>query len=213
MGKMTKPAKPVSGVSLKRQLIFWFVALVIFIAVFWLLSDVLLPFIVAMGLAYLLDPLVDRLRRLGINRTFAAIIILVFAIGLIALAVVLLVPALSAQLSAFMSGCPDISTRSSRLVKARAIPGLASLPPRNCPRRRSRCRASPGRRPAGSRRLLGSILAGGRALLSALSLIVLAPVIAFFLLLDWDRMVAKIDEWTPRPHRDTVRGLLAKWTL
>ena len=59
-------------------------------------------------------------------------------------------------------------------------------------------------------RLLGSILAGGRALLSAISLIVLAPVIAFYLLLDWDRMVAKIDEWMPRPHRDTVRGLAAR---
>jgi len=56
--------------------------------------------------------------------------------------------------------------------------------------------------------LLGSLLAGGRALLSALSLIVITPVVAFYLLLDWDRMVAKIDEWTPRPHRDTVQGLL-----
>ena len=59
---MSKFAKPVSGVSLKRQLIFWFGALAVFIALFWLLSDVLLPFIVAMGLAYLLDPLVQRLQ-------------------------------------------------------------------------------------------------------------------------------------------------------
>ena len=85
---MAKAVKPVSGVSLRRQLIFWSGTLIVFAALFWLLSDVLLPFIVAMGLAYLLDPLVQRLQRLGINRSFATIIILLVAIALIALALV-----------------------------------------------------------------------------------------------------------------------------
>ncbi|HKY85836.1 MAG TPA: AI-2E family transporter [Pseudorhodoplanes sp.] len=210
MPKMTKPAKPVSGVTLKRQLIFWLAALVIFVALFWLLSDVLLPFIVAMGLAYLLDPLVDRLRRLGISRTFAAIIILVFAIGLIALAFVLLIPALSSQLSAFAERMPGYIDKVEQLIKAQSHTWLGQLAAEKLPEAQKSLSGLAGQAAGWLASLLGSILAGGRALLSALSLIVLAPIIAFFLLLDWDRMVAKIDEWTPRPHRDTVRGLLTE---
>lgn len=210
MSKISKPAKPVSGVSLKRQIIFWLAALVIFVALFWLLSDVLLPFIVAMGLAYLLDPLVDRLRRLGISRTFAAIIILVFAIGLIALALVLLIPALSSQLSAFAERMPGYIDKLELLIKAQSHTWLGQLAAEKLPEAQKSLSGLAGQAAGWLASLLGSILAGGRALLSALSLIVLAPIIAFFLLLDWDRMVAKIDEWTPRPHRDTVRGLLTE---
>jgi predicted PurR-regulated permease PerM len=210
MAKESKSVKDVSGVSLKRQLIFWFVSLLIFIALFWLLSDVLLPFIVAMGLAYLLDPLVQRLQRFGINRTFAAIIILVFTIGLIALAIILLVPALSAQFSAFMERLPGYIDKVEQLVKAQSHTWLGQLAAEKLPEAQKSLSGLAGQAAGWVATLLGSLLAGGRALLSTISLIVLTPVIAFFLLLDWDRMVAKIDEWTPRPHRDTVRALLGE---
>jgi predicted PurR-regulated permease PerM len=210
MAKAAKPQREVSGVSLKRQLIFWLCALLVFIAVFWVFSDVLLPFIVAMGLAYLLDPLVVRLQRLGFNRTFAAIIILVIAIGLIALAVILVVPLLSAQLSAFMERLPGYISKVEQIMKESSHTWLGQLAAEKLPEAQKSLSGFAGQAAGWIATVLGSILAGGRALLSALSLIVLAPVIAFFLLLDWDRMVAKIDEWTPRPHRDTVRALLGE---
>ncbi|MBZ0147975.1 MAG: AI-2E family transporter, partial [Pseudorhodoplanes sp.] len=184
---MSKFAKPVSGVSLKRQLIFWFGALAVFIALFWLLSDVLLPFIVAMGLAYLLDPLVQRLQGFGINRTVAAIIILVFAIGLIALAFILLVPVLSAQLSAFMERLPGYIDKVEQIMKESSHTWLGQLAAEKLPEAQKSLSGLAGQAAGWLASLLGSILAGGRALLSALSLIVLAPIIAFFLLLDWDR--------------------------
>ena len=195
---MAKAVKPVSGVSLKRQLIFWLCALVVFIAVFWLLSDVLLPFIVAMGLAYLLDPLVQRLQRLGINRTFATIIILLVAVALIALALILLIPALGSQFAAFMERLPGYVDKVEQLVKAQSHTWLGQLAAEKLPEAQKSLSGFAGQAASWAAGLLGSILAGGRALLSALSLIVLAPVIAFFLLLDWDRMVAKIDDWVPR---------------
>jgi predicted PurR-regulated permease PerM len=210
MAKMSKPARQVSGVSLKRQLIFWFAALVIFVAVFWLLSDVLLPFIVAMGLAYLLDPLVLRLQRLGINRTFAAIIIVACAIGLIALAFILLAPVAAAQLSAFIDKLPGYLEKIHQIINDQNQTWLGQLLGDKLPEAQKSLSGMAGQIAGFAGSLLGSLLKGGRALMSALSLIVLAPVIAFFMLLDWDRMVAKIDEWTPRPHRDTVRALLAE---
>jgi predicted PurR-regulated permease PerM len=207
MAKESKSAKQVSGVSLKRQLIFWFVTLAIFVVAFWLLSDVLLPFIVAMGLAYLLDPLVVRLQRLGIPRTFGAIIIVAVAIGLIALAFVLLVPLLGQQLHAFMERLPGYIEKLQKIIADSNQTWLGQYIGEKLPEAQKQLSGIAGQAAGWAATLLGSLLAGGKAVLSALSLIVLAPVIAFFLLLDWDRMVAKIDEWTPRPHRDTVQGL------
>jgi predicted PurR-regulated permease PerM len=56
----------------------------------------------------------------------------------------------------------------------------------------------------------GSLWAGGKAVVSVVSLIVITPVVTFYLLLDWDRMIEKIDSWIPRPHRETVRQLLGE---
>lgn len=208
MSKAPKPTKPVSGLSLRRQLVFWSIALVVFVVLFWLLSDVLLPFIVAMGLAYLLDPLVVRLQRFGLNRAFAAIIIVAFAIGLIALAIVLLVPALGAQLHAFTEKLPGYVDKVQQIINEQSHTWLGQLAAEKLPEAQKSLSGMAGQIAGWAATLLGSLLAGGRAIVSALSLIVLAPIIAFFLLLDWDRMVAKIDEWTPRPHRETVQGLM-----
>ena len=54
--------------ALERQFVFWVAALAVFVAVLWLLSDVLLPFVAGMALAYLLDPIARRAERLGIGR-------------------------------------------------------------------------------------------------------------------------------------------------
>jgi len=55
----------------QRQLIFWLAALLLFVLVFWLLSEILLPFIAGLAIAYLLTPLTDRLERLDVNRLAA----------------------------------------------------------------------------------------------------------------------------------------------
>ena len=54
---------------------------------------------------------------------------------------------------------------------------------------------------------LRSLWSGGQALISVFSLLVVTPVVAFYLLCDWDRVIATVDSWIPLPYRDTVRGL------
>src|SRR5260370_28996030 len=61
--------------SFERQLAFWLATFVVVIVLLWLLSDILLPFVAGMVIAYLLDPLTNRLERLGVNRRFAAFLI------------------------------------------------------------------------------------------------------------------------------------------
>ena len=66
--------------ALERQVTFWVAALAVFVAVLWLLSEVLLPFVAGMALAYLLDPVARRAERLGIGRAVSALIVLTLVI-------------------------------------------------------------------------------------------------------------------------------------
>jgi predicted PurR-regulated permease PerM len=54
---------------------------------------------------------------------------------------------------------------------------------------------------------VASLWSGGQALVSIMSLLVVTPVVAFYLINDWHRLMATVDGWVPLPHRETVRGL------
>src|SRR5436190_15764130 len=92
--------------TLQRQLVFWTAALAVVILALWLLGDIMLPFLAGLVLAYFLDPVADALERLGLPRLAATLTILLFAILLLGLAVVLVVPVLAAQTAKFASDLP-----------------------------------------------------------------------------------------------------------
>src|SRR5581483_577417 len=105
------------SMTLRRQLIFWSVALLVFIGLLWLLNEVLLPFVAAMALAYLLDPVVKRIQGLGVNRALAAVTIVVVFVVAIALAVTLLAPILGKQISGLMERVPEYIDRARQLIQ------------------------------------------------------------------------------------------------
>ena len=94
--------------ALERQVTFWVAALALFIAVLWLLSDVLLPFVAGMALAYLLDPIARRGERLGIGRAGSALIVLTLVIVAVVVAVMVAAPIISEQFTAFLDNCRAI---------------------------------------------------------------------------------------------------------
>src|SRR5205814_5008408 len=106
------------AMSLQRQLSFWIAALLALILILWLLSDILLPFIAGLVLAYFLDPVADALERLGLPRFAATLFILIFAILLLGLAVVLVVPVLAAQTAKFASDLPATLRKLAVLFNA-----------------------------------------------------------------------------------------------
>ena len=167
-----------------------------------------------MVLAYLLDPLV---RAAADRRSIAPsppIIIMLVAIALIALAVDPDRAAARRAIAAFIEKMPRYFEQGSTdRRRSRARPGSASLSATNCRKRRSSSAGIAGQAAGMARGLARFALAGGRALISVISLIVITPVVAFYLLLDWERMVAKIDEWMPRAaSRHRARACCAKWT-
>lgn len=196
-----------SPISLKRQLIFWTGALIVFIALLWILADVLLPFVAGMALAYLLDPLVKRVQSFGLSGTWAAVIIvIVFAIALV-LVIILIVPVLGDQIGQFMQRLPDLIDRVRILIQQSNQSWLGAFVGEKLPEAQKSLGTIAATAAGWITTFLGSLWSGGKALVSVLSILVITPIVAFYMLMDWDRMVNAVDNLIPVHHRETVRGL------
>ncbi len=195
--------------TLQRQIGFWLGSLIVFVLFLVLLRDILLPFIAALALAYLLDPLADRLERVGLSRLAATIVILVVAILIFALVLILLVPLLGQQLAGLVARLPEDAAKLQTLVLEKGAPWLERFGGGDLAKQaQSSLGDLVGQATKWVGGLLQSLWTGGTAIVGVFSLLVLTPVIAFYLLVDWDRMVATVDTWLPRDHRETIRGLV-----
>jgi predicted PurR-regulated permease PerM len=199
-----------SANNLHRQILFWLGALVAVILVLWLLRDVLLPFVAGLVLAYLLNPLANRLERAGINRTIATLIIVGAFVLVFIVLIMVLVPVLGNQLFGFIQRLPEYVTRLQAMLTQQKwewlqrlmiqVPDLQNLqkPIGDLMTQAARWLVA----------FLQSLWSGGRAIISVFALVIVTPVVAFYLLNDWNRIVAKVDSWIPPAHRPVVRELV-----
>lgn len=194
--------------SIQRQVRFWLIALAAMAVLLFLLRDILLPFVAGFAVAYLLDPVADRLERIGLSRLAATLLILViFVIGVL-LGLVLLLPLIAHQVAAFVERLPAIVSRLQQLLAEQGGPLIERLGGTGALQDMQR---SVGNLVGQAVTWFGAFLAGlwngGQAILSVIALLVVTPVVAFYLLVDWDHMVSTVDRWLPLPQRDTIRRL------
>lgn len=194
--------------TLQRQIGFWIACLIGFALFLYAFSSVLMPFVAALILAYLLDPLVDRMERIGMSRLVAAsIVVLVFVLFFVLL-LLAAAPLMFNQLVAFIAKLPSYASRLQVLVNEQGGPLIERFGGAD---RLKEVQASLANGMGEAAKWLGgvvtSVLTGSGAVLGVLSLLVLTPIIAFYLILDWDHMMVKIDGWLPRDHQGTVRLL------
>lgn len=190
----------------QRQLIFWLAALMVFVLALWLLSEILLPFVAGLAIAYLLTPLTDRLERVGINRLAAALLIITLVVLALIYVILLVAPVLGGQLSSFIDSVPGNVTKLQGLLSDPGSPWVQKLMGAGFNADKSMgdlVTQGVGWLTA----FLHSLWSGGRALISLFSLVVVTPVVAFYLMYDWHRMIRTVDGWIPVHQRQTVRGL------
>ncbi|MDE2362501.1 MAG: AI-2E family transporter [Hyphomicrobiales bacterium] len=196
----------------------WVLA-VLFCALFlYVFSGVLMPFVTGIALGYLLDPIATKLQRTGLGRLGAALVILaVFLILLIAF-LVLIVPVLGRQLSDFVESLPQIIAKlqsllsdeggrylnSSWIGEYAAKFGLGSGNPADIQKAIGDV-VGEGVKWLGA--FAKSLISGGAALVGIVSLLVVTPVVAFYILIDWDRMVATLGSLVPPRFRPEVSML------
>ncbi|MCH9013170.1 MAG: AI-2E family transporter [Proteobacteria bacterium] len=191
--------------TVERHLRFWLIGCAVFLVALYLLRGVLLPFVAGMAVAYLLDPVCDRLEAWGLSRTLATTVLTIFFLVAVAAAAVLLIPVLAGQVASLLERVPDLiealrgqSARLLALVEARVDPAMIE-------RIEGAVAGSADRLVAWGTEFLGQVISGGVALANLISLLVITPVVAFYLLRDWDRIVARVDTWLPREHAETIR--------
>jgi len=203
----TRIALPPGGsIALQRQVLFWLAALGVFILALWLLREILLPFIAGLAIAYLLTPLTDRLERFGLNRLFAALVIITVAVLAFVYLILLVAPILGGQLTSFFENIPGYVSKLQTLLSDPSRPWVQKF-------LGSGFTADKGIGDLVSQGVgwltafLKSLWSGGRALISLFSLVVVTPVVAFYLIYDWHHMIRTVDNAVPLQHRETVRQL------
>lgn len=194
--------------SAGKQAAFWLVPLGLLVLALYLFSGILLPFVAGLILAYLLDPLADRLERLRMSRLMATLTILLVFVLLLIVTLVVIAPVIANQLSSFVAKLPDLVQRLQQLVAEEGGPLLKRLGGENV---LADIQQSMGevvsQGAAWLVAFMKSLWSGGQAIVGVFSLLVVTPVVAFYLLVDWDRMLANVDRWVPPRNRETVRGL------
>ncbi len=194
--------------SIQRQLGFWIAALAVAILCLWVLRDILLPFVAGLALAYLLDPIADRFQRMGLGRLGATLVILVLFLCILVLVLVLVIPFVAHQLQAFIDRLPQYVARLQALAAQQGGPLIERLGGADALENMQRSIGNViGQAVAWFGRFLQGLWSGGQAIINVFALLVVTPVVAFYLLVDWDRMVRTVDTWVPLRHRDTVRSL------
>jgi len=187
----------------ERQAVFWVAALLVLVGLLWLLHPILLPFVVGGAIAYLLNPLAEWTTKLGLSRLVSALAILAIFLFVFALLFLLIVPVLAHQLSAFVDRVPTYVQRMQALAADSNYPWLKTI-------------LGGGDKSVGAllnraagylTEVLPSLWSKGEALLSVFSLLIIAPVVAFYVLCDWDLILNAFDQQIPLPQRDTVRRL------
>lgn len=195
-----------------RQALFWIGAFIAFCALLYLLRGMLLPFIAGLLVAYFLDPVVDRVERLRLSRAVATSVVLVLFFVVVAVAVAVLAPYVQGNVTAFIERWPDYALAARENLMPRLNLLWERLPPEIAERLRAAVSESGNGADIARAaiNLVKGVLTSVTSLAGLLSVLFITPVVSFYLLRDYDRLVEKIDSWLPRRHADTLRLLATR---
>ena len=193
----------------RQQVMWWGIFLLLSIGALLVLENVLLPYLVGIAFAYLLDPLADRLERVGCSRVWATAIISISALLIVLAGLVLLVPLLLQQLAELTLFVPELirSFREfSRPLLEKYAPNLVSGD--------ADILNSLGKvgdlAQTLARGVVSQALSIGIGSLNALLFLIVVPVVVVYMLADWDHALATIKSWLPRDHSDEIIQIFAE---
>ena len=172
-----------------------------------LFASVLLPFVAAAGIAYFLDPPTTRLTRAGVPRGAAALLMVVTLIAAGLMFALLLYPLILSQIGLLIGRVPTYVNA----LRGFATEVIARLQERLGPdyvdeKLRDLVSGQAGAMLGFLAGALSRLIGGGFALFNVISLAVVTPVVAFYLLRDWPRIVARVDGWLPRRYAGVLRA-------
>ncbi|MCL6229863.1 AI-2E family transporter [Bartonella sp. G70] len=194
--------------GMKKQIFFWLGALIFFVIFMFIFGSILFPFIAGIVLAYFLNPIVQIFERIGIHRVFGTVLITLSIIIFFVVALIILIPIISGQIQQFVSnGLPVYVNRIQTFFVEHNFDWVRRYFDSDPNELHTNIKALLGQSSDFITSLLNSLLKSGKSIVNIVSLFVVTPVVTFYILLDWPKMVKAVDSWIPRNHLITVRSL------
>jgi predicted PurR-regulated permease PerM len=190
------------ALPVKQQLLYWGIASAVLLIVLWFLGDVLMPFVLGAAIAYLLDPVADKLETLGLSRAAATAVIAIGGILVFVILTLLVVPTLVSQAIQLVNAAPEYSRNFANALTER----FPTLLDETSTIRQTLQNIGDTIKSRGVE-LVETALSSVASVVNVVILLVIVPVVSVYLLLDWDRMIAEIDSLLPRDHASTIRHL------
>jgi len=190
------------ALPVRDQVKYWGIVAAATFVVLWFLGNVILPFVLGAAIAYFLDPVADRLQRLGLNRALAVATITGVVTLVVVIALLLIIPTLVSQAMLLFDTAPqlirDLQGFLGHHLPAIYEPGTALHETLQSFGKSFRDRGVA---------LLETALSSAGSLINIVVLLVVAPVVSVYLLYDWDHMIQRIDGLLPRDHAPVIRRL------
>lgn len=190
------------ALPVKEQAKYWGIAAAVFFLTLWFLGEQLLPFVLGGAVAYFLDPVADRLEKFGVSRALATALITLAALLIFVLMALLVIPTLLQQAVLLINTMPQITQDLGKFLTER----FPSLLDETSTLRQSIASVGDTIQSRGGQ-VLETAITSVSGILNVLVLLVIVPVVSVYLLLDWDRMVARVDALLPRDHAPVIRRL------
>lgn len=190
------------ALPVRTQVITWLLIFGVLTFLLWMVGDVILPFVIGAGIAYFLDPVADSLERMGLTRMASVAVITLVAVLVATVAVLLVVPNLIEQAVALVRIAPKLLGDLQAFLSER-FPHLLEpdSPVRNALSTLGQTIETKGGV------LIRSAVSSAASLINVLLLMFIAPIVGIYLLYDWDRLVAAVDDLMPRDHVTEIRQI------
>lgn len=190
---------------LESQARFWLFVFILFVAALWVVKPVLLPFLVGLALSYFLNPVVNILEGWKLPRWIGALIVLLGFLLIAGTIAMLIFPLLHSQIGALMNALPNYVQKLRGHYTPWFETWLARFSPDDVQKLRDAATQSASEAAVFVANIFKKILSDSFALIDVLLLMVLAPVVSFYLLRDWPRLLQVVDNTLPRRHYNVIR--------
>ncbi|WP_045835096.1 AI-2E family transporter [Hyphomicrobium sp. 99] len=191
----------------ERHALFWTATALLFAYIVQLIAPALVPFVIGLAFAYFLNPIVDTMGRAGIPRWISAIFLLAATACVITLVLVFVVPILVQQAAGLVEAAPREIARLKDVIETLARDHLGIRYPQAEAAVRSALDSFTSSVPSLMGTFAQELWKQGTAAVNFFTVVLITPVVFFYVVVDWPKMMAKIDSWLPRQEADQIRGL------
>ena len=187
------------------RMAYWLAGLVVAGFLIHMLSAILLPFVAGMAVAYFLDPVADRLEEKGCSRACATTIITIAFFAAVIGVISILVPLLQHQVVGLIKLAPEVFAHFRAWIEPILGEWQLHLPATDSQDLRDAAGKYGSKVIQWATELLAGLWSGGLAFVNLLSLVLITPIVSFYLLREWDEIVAWVDSYLPRDAASEIR--------